>query len=67
MEDGWTATVIAETTLNGKFRPVLVLTWTDEGVERDVTIPLPGEYDSRMGAEEAGKDAIAEMTLPDET
>lgn len=59
--DGWSAAVIAEPVGDGKFRPVLVLSRAD-GVEvEDLTIPLEGEFDSRLGAEECGKDAIAAM------
>ncbi|OWQ87859.1 hypothetical protein CDN98_06750 [Roseateles terrae] len=60
-EDGWSAAVLAEPIGAGKFRPVLVVTRRRGDEVSDVAIPLDGEYDSRLAAEEAGKDALAAM------
>lgn len=59
----WTAAVLAEATTSGRFRPVLVLSWADGSTARDAVVPLEGEYDSRLAAEEGGKDALAAMSL----
>lgn len=57
----WEATILAEPASPGKFRPVLVVTRRQGAEVSDVAIPLDGEYDSRLAAEEAGKDALAAM------
>ncbi len=62
-EDTWSAAVLAEPIGEGKFRPVLVVTRCRGDEVSDVAIPLDGEYDSRLAAEEAGKDTLAAMAL----
>lgn len=62
-EDSWSAAVLAEPTGSGKFRPVLVVTRRRGAELSDVVVPLYGEYPSRLAAEEAGKDALAAMSL----
>lgn len=61
----WEAMIIAEPASPGKFRPVLVMTRRQGAEATDVAIPLDGEYDSRLAAEEAGKDALAAMARGD--
>lgn len=63
MPEEWSAAVLAEPTPSGHFRPVLVVTRRRGDEVSDVAIPLDGEYDSRLAAEEAGKDALAAMVL----
>ncbi|SEL13678.1 hypothetical protein SAMN05216359_105332 [Roseateles sp. YR242] len=52
---------MAEATPSGRFRPVLVMSRVDGAEVSDVAVPLEGEYDDRLAAEEAGKDALAAM------